>query len=140
MFNLVVPLACAYICLKILENPSCTVTWFGAVGIINGLLSLAYGAFAVCVGVGVLALLTSCRGTEWRCSLPKVTTRIVALTTGFAIPLFIWIGICVSVAGGYYNAEVAMLRQFLWLLDAARLGVRGIFVSLSTTLSKLEFW
>jgi hypothetical protein len=79
-----------------------------------GIATNAYGSWMVAVPVIVIALFLKLRREAWR--------RVVALVVAFAAPIVAWIAICRIVAGSYYNHETSAYRQFVWVLDAARLG------------------
>ena len=122
MFNIVVPLASVYMCREILQRPFRGVGWFAGAGALTGMLALAYGSFAICMVSGVFAVMVAGRRAGWQGNLLDLCLRIVALVVGFALPTLSWIVMCKLIAGSYYNHEMLAYRQFVWLLDAERLG------------------
>lgn len=136
-FNLVVPLGCVLICQELLRYPCRRTVSVGCFGLVTGVLSLAYGSFAIWVLGGVAALALSLGVAQPRLAFRGFMQRSGALAVGFAIPPLAWVAICKLVAGSYYNHEIGSYHQFVWVLEAVHLGWRQFSLSLTSKL--IEF-
>jgi len=139
MFTFVVPLGCVLLCQKMLRHSYSGVARTGAIGLVTGILSLAYGSFAIWLVAGVAALALSHRPITARLSRGLVLES-VTLILGFALPIMLWISTCKIIGEGYSNGEIEQYHQFIWLLDSARLGFYHLLLDLlSHGVGFLEF-
>jgi hypothetical protein len=96
--------------------------WALALGL--GFLPLVYGNFVIVLPVLLLADAWSRRrpGTEIAAgSISRYGPAIVA----FFVPTLAWMALVTWIAGSYYNHEMQVYRQLVWVADAAQTGVPG---------------
>jgi hypothetical protein len=128
MFVLLTPVVSVLVCRwLLLRRPG----WLGLslLGLVLGLGMLVYGNALVAIGTAALALLLPGFG-EQRPRLPRRIGQAAVIVTGAALPTLAWITVSVRVAGSYYNHEIAMYHQFVWLPEAAGRGVRDLMTGL----------
>ena len=99
-------------------------------GFAIGLAGLAYGAFLVVVAAGVVTLLL-----DGRRALSQRAAKAFVLAASFASPIIAWVAFVTATYGSFYNHEVGLYRQFVWILDAAP---RGIQPFASEVVQKLD--
>lgn len=92
------------------------------IGLVLGLGSLAYGAFAVPAGAAALCLLLAGGWSGLRQRLRSTLPRVTTLLAGFALPIGAWSAVLVARTGSVYSHEVATYRQFVWIHDSSERG------------------
>jgi len=131
MFTFVVPLGCVLLCQSLLRPSSHSKAWTGWIGIVTGVLSLAYGSFCIWILAGLMALALCNRVNDASLTFRGFIWQSVLLAMGFAFPALGWILTCKLVFGGYHNPELAQYRQFIWVLDSVRFGVHHFLYTAS---------
>lgn len=91
-------------------------------GLSLGVLSLAYGAFAVPAAAAVLCVVFRAGPSELRSQLPKNVARSIILLGAFFLPVVGWILFVTAHTGSFYSHETGFYREFVWLADALRRG------------------
>jgi hypothetical protein len=120
LFNVLVPLVSILACRAIVLQPRRSWPWLVGLGLGCGLGALAYGSFAV-VPVAVALALAVCRAVGW----PAWLAQAAVLGAAFALPNLLWIAAIHQHTGDYYNQEVELFREFVWIGDALRAGGPG---------------
>jgi hypothetical protein len=136
LINLMVPLCAVAFAQDIFRRPNWSIQWVGAIGLTIGLLSLAYGSFAICLATGVVALALRLRWVRPRISLQEFLTNSGVLTIGFALPTLAWIETCKIVAGSYYNLEFARYHEFEWVEMSERAGIGHLWSDLALNMQR----
>jgi hypothetical protein len=136
MFNLVVPLGAVLLCEAFLRVPNRSMASMLKIGIVTGLLTLAYGSFPVWLLAGILGLTVRLFSKEARISLVRFAGQTLALVMGLALPSVIWIAVCELKTGGYHNRELALYHQFVWVWESARLGWSQLLLASTSNLIK----
>ncbi len=90
-------------------------------GFLGGVMTLAYGSFAVALPVLVLACVISARRTPG-VTLTRATLLGLSVFVAFVLPPLAWVRIVTSVTGAFYHHEIGNFRQVVWLEDTRQLG------------------
>jgi hypothetical protein len=118
MFNVVMPLGSVLLCQEVLRCPCRSILSFGCIGIGTGVLSLAYGSFAVWILACVATLLLSAVGKGRQLSVPASLQRSLAILSGFAVPTLAWIAVCEVVVGSYTNLAMTQDHEIVWIFES----------------------
>jgi hypothetical protein len=123
LFNLLVPVLSIAVARAVLVNPRLRHPLaLGGIGLGLGTLALAYGSFIVAGAAAGVALLIGARLQP----AARTVAGAAALALGFALPNFLWIGVCLAVAGSFYVDETTKYWEFTWAAHAVRQGVASL--------------
>ncbi|WP_117209074.1 hypothetical protein [Allorhizocola rhizosphaerae] len=131
MFSLLVPIGTILVCRwLLLRRPSWRQVGVLALGL--GLIALVYGSVLITVAAAGLVLLWSAwtnrrqhdgeRAANRTRATATVIGKVLLLGAIAAVPTAAWMAICRAVTGTYYNHEVVVYRQFVWIPESAREG------------------
>ena len=119
MFAFFTPISIAYVVYLFL-NDRLTHKKLIFISLVMGILCLAYGSFILyfpCLGIAYLVKQKSLR-ISFQLILDLLPQAVL-----FVLPTFGWIFICMHFSGHYFNGEVAVFREFVWVIDALSLGI-----------------
>lgn len=92
-------------------------------GVIIGILSLAYGAFAVAVGAAALCIMFGGEAkTLWEDFRRKAILALCLIASFFA-PFLIWMTVVIARTGTFYSPETQRYHEFVWLYEQLPKGV-----------------
>jgi hypothetical protein len=123
MFAFFTPISIAYIVFLFL-NDKLTQKKLIYISFIMGILCLAYGSFILyfpCLGIAYLVKQKYIR-IHFRLIADLFPQAIL-----FILPTFSWIVVCIYFSGHYFNGEVAVFREFVWVIDALSIGISHFF-------------
>jgi hypothetical protein len=99
--------------------------------VVAGLGVTAYAAFSVFVPAVVIPDFLRLRHNfSWRRTV-LTFGRAVVVTAVVALPMVLWIAYVVSRTGSFYQREIALFHQVVWILDAMRQGIGTVVVELA---------
>ena len=121
IFNILVPVVAVEAARRTLDRPLASWRQSALVGLALGLSALAYGAAVIIVVAVVAAQVLGRR--------PRRLSPLLPLVLAFAAVVGAWVVVVEAVSGGFYNHEVRVYRQFVWIVDAIRGGDIGAAVA-----------
>ena len=89
-----------------------------------GFLPLVYGNFLIVLPTLLLADLIASRRSG-PLAAGVLIIRYGPAAAAFLLPTLAWVALVTWTTGSYYNHEIVVYRQLIWVVDAARLGVGG---------------
>jgi hypothetical protein len=122
LFGIFAPIFAIYIGLIIIKNKVISKTYLACLSILVGLLPMIYGNFIVMGFIIIIA----CYYNLAKFKMLSITSIIkygIVISIFFSLPTTIWIMIVTSISGGYFNAEVEIFREIIWILDSLECGV-----------------
>jgi hypothetical protein len=124
MFSLFTPLAALFLFQKIAGARALSRVKLWSLSLALGILPLVYGNFLVVLPTLLLADALASRRSG-TLGAGGVVSRCGPAAVVFVVPTLIWVGLVTWSAGSYYNHEMVVYRQLIWLADAARTGLDG---------------
>jgi len=124
MFSLFTPLVALYLYQRIAGSPALPRLRFWALSLALGLLPLVYGNFLVILPT---LLVADALATGWNRGgkFAGMVSRFGLAIVAFLLPTIAWIALVTWRSGSYYNHEMVVYRQLIWMADAAQTGVGG---------------
>jgi hypothetical protein len=120
-FNLLFPVLGLTLCRAILVGRPFPTLKVLFVGLALGVLALAHGS-ALFLLPALAATLTMKARLDGSKSWSRAGLRPVLLALGFAIPLGLWMFVAWRSGGDYNDITIRKDRNFIWILDALRVG------------------
>jgi len=130
-FNLLFPVLGLTLCRAILIGPSFPPLKVLFTGLSLGVLALAHGSALFLLPALVPALIMKARLDDSK-SWSRAGLRPVLLALGFAIPLGLWMFVAWRSGGDYNDITIRKDRNFVWILDALRVGPGELLVRASS--------
>jgi hypothetical protein len=111
-FSLFTPLLTVYCVIRI-QQKRLTINKLQPLSALCGVSMLVYGNFLPMYGY----LLLSSYLVDRKLHVP----HLIACIMTFLLPTLAWISICVLVTGSYYNIEIELYRQLVWIIDSLKI-------------------
>lgn len=105
------------------------------IGVVIGIGSLAYGAFAVAAGSAALVILFGDGKDALMRELRRRVTVCLTLLSSFFVPAIVWAGILVLRTGAVYSPETQRYHEFVWIYEQIPNGPRVFLPLLAKHLS-----
>jgi hypothetical protein len=86
-------------------------------GAIIGVMSLAYGAFAVTVAAAGLCILLGDGITALRNDFRRKATLVLSLIASFLAPFLVWVAVLIVKTGTFYSPETQRYHEFVWIYE-----------------------
>jgi hypothetical protein len=93
------------------------------IGVIVGVLSLAYGAFAVTAGALALAILLGDGTRAFVDDLRRRAVLVFCLVASFLAPFLVWMSVIVAKTGSFYSPETQRYHEFVWIYEQLPKGI-----------------
>ena len=122
MMTIVCPLLCCYLALTIILKKHLDFNRLILIAFATGFLTLCYGSSILILPTIVFAFLYR-KATNSAVSLTTIKQSMI-LVIAFISPLLIWILIVYNKNGSYYNPEISLYRQFVWIYDSISEGIQ----------------
>lgn len=110
-FTVFTPLLTLYLCLQIQQQQR-TLRDLVPLSLLTGVGMLAYGNFLPLFACLLLSAFLVDRQPHW--------ARLRYNFLLFTLPTVVWIIFCLTTIGHYYNNEVSVYRQLVWIVDTLR--------------------
>jgi hypothetical protein len=124
MFSLVTPLVALCLFRRIAAVPPLSRSTFWSLSLALGLLPLVYGNFLIVLPTLLLADHLALR-RQGAARVGDLVARYGPAIGAFLVPTLSWVALVTWLSGSYYNHEIVVYRQLIWLADATRSGVGG---------------
>lgn len=101
------------------------------IGLVFGVLALAYGSFAVAASGAVLCILF---GNGWQALRRQAARRLLlsgALLASFFAPTLLWVGFVIQNMGYFYSHEPQRYKEFVWIFASLAKGPVGFIADLA---------
>ena len=125
LFGILTPIFATYIGLKIIKSKIISKKYLAFFTFSAGLLPLVYGNF---IFLGFI-IIGACYYNLAKLKLLSITSIIqygTIVSIIFFLPTVIWIMIVTYISGEYYNAEVVIFREIIWIFDSFKYGVDNL--------------
>ena len=87
------------------------------IGVIVGVLSLAYGAFAVTAGALTLCILLGGEAKALFAGFRRKAILAFCLVASFFAPFLIWVSVVIAKTGAFYSPETQRYHEFVWIYE-----------------------
>ena len=124
LFGILTPIATICIGMKIIEDQIISKKNLSLYSLSCGFLPLLYGNFII-VGFVILMSYYYNLVLARRISVRAVLENGVMALVLFILPTLAWVTCLTLVSGGYFNAEIQIFREIVWILDALDSGDLG---------------
>ncbi len=115
-FNVLLPVATLTVLRPLLPRvKTLQVRDAALIGLVFGILAMAYGAFAVAAGAAVLCILLGDGWQTFKSNIGRKSQLSAALIAAFFAPLALWIGIVHLRTGTFYSPETQRYHEFVWI-------------------------
>lgn len=131
LLNMLLPVLFVAATYALLSNPAHFERHTRAVNLGAGFLVGLYGSAVLALPIILTAYIAGSLLQQRPIRIPTLLSAIF----WFLLPYLIWIGLTIVLVGTYYNREVVIYRQFVWVFDALQHG--GIAALLQTSASIL---
>jgi hypothetical protein len=95
----------------------------GIIGAMIGIMSLAYGAFAVTAGAAALCILLGDGLGAFVSGFRRRAILVLTLIASFFAPFLIWMTVIIAKTGAFYSPETQRYHEFVWLYEKLPTGL-----------------
>lgn len=130
IFNVVLPVATMTLLRPLIPRvKTLNVRNAALIGLVFGILAMAYGAFAVTAGAAVLVILFCDGWQAFKADARRRSLLSATLIAAFFAPILIWIVIVTLRVGAFYSPETQRYHEFVWLYQRISDGP-GVYAAL----------